>query len=123
MTNPNKDKGSKFERDVARYLTEHGIECERTRAGWADDRGDLDGPGLVNFAVECKDVGRIDLAGFCDQALMEALHKAKATRRNVTPVVVVKRRQRPVADAYCVVSLDWMTQLLKDHASLEGNPT
>jgi hypothetical protein len=114
MTHPNKRKGSAFELAVAKYLTEHGVPCERTRAGWADDRGDLDGPGLIGWAVECKDVGRIDLAGFTDQAVQEAHHKAHATGINVRPVAIVKRRNQPVAKAYCVVPLAFMAELIKE---------
>jgi hypothetical protein len=115
MTNPQKRKGSAFELAVARYLTEAGVPCERTRAGWSDDRGDLDGPGLVSWAVECKDHARISLAEFVDQAVLEATHKAIATRREVKPVAVIKRRNRSIADAYCVVPLAVMAQLIKEN--------
>ena len=114
MSNPQKRKGSAFELAVARYLSEHGVECERTRAGWTDDRGDLDGPGLVGWAVECKDHARIDLAGFTDQAVLEATHKAIATRRVVRPVAVIKRRGKSVGDAYCVIPLAVLADLMKE---------
>jgi hypothetical protein len=115
MTNPQKRKGSAFELAVARYLSEQGVPCERTRAGWSDDRGDLDGPGLVSWAVECKDHGRIDLAGFVDQAVLEATHKAIATRREVKPVAVIKRRNRSISDAYCVVPLAVLAAILREN--------
>jgi len=115
MTSPQKRKGSAFELAVARYLTSAGVPCERTRAGWSDDRGDLDGPGLTGWAVECKDHGRIDLAGFTDQAESEAVNKAGATGRAINPVVVIKRRNRSVADAYCVVPLAVLAQLIKEN--------
>lgn len=115
VTHPNKRKGSAFELAVAKFLTAAGVECERTRAGWSDDRGDLDGPGLTGWAVECKDVGRIDLAGFTDQAASEALNKAVATSTAIDPVVVIKRRNRPVSDAYCVIPLTTLARLIKEN--------
>ena len=49
MTSPQKAKGSRAELAVARYMQANGWPyAERSRAGWTDDRGDIDGcPGLV----------------------------------------------------------------------------
>ena len=49
MSNPSKAKGSRAELAVARYMQSAGWPyAERSRAGWTDDRGDIDGcPGLV----------------------------------------------------------------------------
>ena len=44
MPSRGKAKGSEWERQTVKYLREQGwIGAERTRAGWQDDRGDIDG--------------------------------------------------------------------------------
>ena len=61
------------------------MHAERTRAGWQDDRGDIDGlPGVV---IEVKNQKRIDLPGWLDELGVEMMN-AKAW----TGVLVVKRR-------------------------------
>jgi len=98
-----KARGSQFERDVAQFLREHGHPyVERAYgAGRSDDRGDL--AGLPRWVVEVKACRALDLAGWCDEA--------KRERRNAGSdyaAVVAKRRNRPVADAYVVLTLaDW----------------
>ncbi|MFC9514609.1 hypothetical protein ACFTSD_02655 [Nocardiaceae bacterium NPDC056970] len=60
MTNRNKAKGDRYERDVRDFLRGHGFPgCERTRAGYERDAGDLHldpvvgvGPGVI---AQCKD--------------------------------------------------------------------
>ena len=43
MTSPQKRKGNSAELAVAKWLREWGwVNAERSRAGWQDDRGDID---------------------------------------------------------------------------------
>ena len=103
MTNPQKAKGSRAELQVARYLQESGWPyAERSRAGWTDDRGDIDGvPGVV---FEVKDHKRHDLSGWLGELEAEI-----ANARAVTGVLVVKRRlHTDPADWYAVGRFgDW----------------
>ena len=103
MTSPQKAKGSRAELAVARYLQEAGWPyAERSRAGWTDDRGDIDGiPGVV---VEVKDCKRHDLSGWLGELEVET-----ANARAVTGVLVVKRRLHTnPADWYAITRLgDW----------------
>ena len=103
MTSPQKAKGSRAELAVARYLQEAGWPyAERSRAGWTDDRGDIDGiPGVV---VEVKDCKRHDLSGWLAELEVET-----ANARAVTGVLVVKRRLHTnPADWYAITRLgDW----------------
>ena len=103
MTSPSKAKGSRAELAVARYLQEAGWPyAERSRAGWTDDRGDIDGiPGVV---VEVKDCKRHDLSGWLAELEVET-----ANARAVTGVLVVKRRLHTnPADWYAITRLgDW----------------
>ena len=109
MANKSKNKGSQFERDVVRVLTDSGIKAERIRAGWSDDRGDLDTPELP-IAWQCKN--RQDLS----RALREGVDGSQIQAENAGKafgVAVVKRNQRPTADAYAVMSLNQFLSLIE----------
>ena len=98
VASPEKRKGSAAELRVVKWLRENGwIHAERSRAGWQDDRGDVDGlPGVV---VEVKNQKRIDLPGWLDELEVEC-RNAKAW----TGVLVVKRRgSTDPDDWYCVM--------------------
>jgi Holliday junction resolvase len=66
-----KRRGSQFERDVVRYLREHGFaDAERAfGAGRPCDIGDI--VGVPGITIECKAARSIDLAGFVDEAECE----------------------------------------------------
>ena len=52
MANPQKRKGDLFENEIVKYLQGAGWpEACRSRAGWSDDKGDLEG---LKFTFECK---------------------------------------------------------------------
>ena len=111
MTNANKNKGSQWERDVAAYLREHGFPMADRRygAGVQYDKGDL--VGVPDFALECKNQRTIDLAGFLDEAIVEAKHA-----RARFGAAIIKRRQRSAKDAYVVMSLEQFVELIRpDH--------
>jgi hypothetical protein len=103
MTSPSKAKGSRAELAVARYLQSQGWPyAERSRAGWTDDRGDIDGiPGVV---VEVKDCKKFELAAWLGELEVET-----ANAGAVTGVLVVKRRlHTDPADWYAITRLgDW----------------
>jgi hypothetical protein len=86
MTSPQKRKGNAAELAVARWLREWGwLNAERSRSGWHDDRGDIDGlPGVV---VEVKNEKRIDIPGYIGELIVE-MNNADAW----TGVCIVKRR-------------------------------
>ena len=98
MTSPQKRKGSAAELAVAKWLRKLGwVHAERSRAGWTDDRGDIDGlPGIV---IEVKNEKRIDLPGYLRELEVE-IANAKAW----TGTVIVKRRgSMNVDDWYAVM--------------------
>lgn len=109
MAHPNKVKGSAAERAVAQFLRENGYPyAERTRAGWTDDRGDID--GLPGVCIEVKNEKRIDLPQYLRELARE-MENAKAD----TGVVIVKRRG--VADAgqwYAVLPVALWVDLIKE---------
>ena len=108
MTTPQKAKGSQFERDTAAYLAAHGFPRAERRygAGNTQDKGDIN--GVPEVTIECKNVARIDLAGFMAEAERERLNA-----KNFYGVVIIKRRRRPIQDSYVVMTLDQWTEMLR----------
>lgn len=93
-------RGARAELEVVRVLRAHGLPADRAYgAGRPDDHGDID--GLPWACIEVKAHRELDLAGFMDEAIKEALP-------GQVPVVVAKRRGRPAEEWYAVVRLaDW----------------
>jgi len=59
VTSPQKRKGSAAELAVAKWLRKLGwIHAERSRAGWQDDRGDID--GMPGVCIEVKAEKKIE---------------------------------------------------------------
>lgn len=86
MPSKGKAKGSAFEREIVTHLREQGwTGAERTRAGWVDDRGDID--GVVGVTFECKNRRSMDLAEWIDELVVEMQHA-----NNRVGAVVHKRR-------------------------------
>ena len=77
MVNRAKAKGSLAERQVADYLINAGIPCERIPAGATHDRGDLWVP-LANFpSIDVKNQKQMTLAGWVDWAGEQAHNAAR----------------------------------------------
>ena len=109
MSNPSKQRGTRWETAVVGYLREHGFpHAERRTLSGAADKGDINAaPGLV---IECKNQSRHSWAEWLDEALAEA--------RNVGPgtVGIVWAHRRGKADAgdrYVVMDGATATQLLR----------
>ena len=113
MTNPNKAKGSAWERAVAKHLTANGFPVERRLATGGPDQGDLE--GLPLWAVECKDHARPAWWDFIRQAEVEAKNANKPFG-----VAVVKKRKAPTGDAIVAMSLDTWVSVLAHMERLQG---
>jgi hypothetical protein len=95
-----KRKGTAFETDVCRYLTEHlGLPVERRALAGALDRGDCS--GIPGFVLEMKNCRALDLSGWMDEALREA-----AVDGAPFYAVVHKRRGKNVSQAYVTLPLE-----------------
>lgn len=111
MTNPQKQKGSAYERAIRTYLTLQGFDAERTRAGWTDDRGDIHGihhPVLGNFTIECKNQKAMDLSGW----LKELERERDANGGGLGAVVHKRRGNTNGEDQYATLPLWMLVQLL-----------
>ena len=70
MPSKGKQKGSAAERVVVLLLRAWGwAGAERTRAGWQDDRGDID--GVLGVTFEVKNQKRMELAQWIDELIVE----------------------------------------------------
>ena len=98
MTSPQKRKGSAAELAVAKWLRKLGwIHAERSRAGWQDDRGDID--GMPGVCIEVKNEKKIDLPGYLRELEVEI-----ANAQAWTGTVIIKRRgSTNVDDWYAVM--------------------
>lgn len=113
MSNPQKNKGSAYERQIVSYLRENGFTVDRTRAGWSDDRGDVHGlsaPDGTPFVIECKNHQRLNLAGWISELLTEI-----ANASGVAGVLVHKKRgTTDAAEQYATLPFGMLVQLLKE---------
>jgi len=107
VTSPQKRKGSAAELAVAKWLRKLGwIHAERSRAGWQDDRGDID--GLPGICIEVKAEKKIDIPGYLRELEVE-MANAKAW----TGTVIIKRRgSTNVDDWYAVMPAKVWGELL-----------
>lgn len=101
-------KGSTWELAIAARLREYGYLNAHRELEKRHDIGDIaDGPADTH--IEAKNHKQINLAGFIDQAVEGAERSGKRY-----PVVIVKRRQRPVDDAYAVLRFSDLMDLLAE---------
>lgn len=106
--NASKRKGTAFETAVVEYLRGHGFpHAERRALRGARDCGDI--AGVVGWCLEAKATREIDLARAVDESLTEAGHA-----RAPFAAAIVKRRNRPTADAYVVMPLSQFAELVAD---------
>jgi Holliday junction resolvase len=103
-----KRRGTAFETDVCRYLSEeHGLPVERRALRGTRDCGDV--AGLPGFVLELKNCKRTELAAWMDEALKEAANDGAPFY-----VVVHKRRGRNVSQAYVTMSLELWAQWYRE---------
>jgi hypothetical protein len=117
LTSPQKRKGSAAELAVAKWLRKLGwIHAERSRAGWTDDRGDID--GMPGVCVEVKAEKKIDIPGYLRELEVE-MENAKAW----TGTVIIKRRgSTNVDDWYAVMPAKVWGELMVMLDQPNGNP-
>jgi hypothetical protein len=118
MTNPSKDRGTRWETAVAAFLRDAGFEeCYRMAPAGEFDAGDLG--GIPEVAFECRDRNRLTLSENVDDANDRAHHKGADYG-----VTVMKRRGRGAKDAYVAMDLATFVRLLQDlvqHARPDGH--
>jgi Holliday junction resolvase len=124
----NKQKGSKFETDVMKYLRKLGHFAERLAKAGSNDEGDI--VTIIagqTYILECKNRKSLNLPQFWAEAQAEAANYAKARGMVATPpaFVIVKRRNASIADAWVIQPLsEWVNNIAQelgvDDASTRG---
>jgi hypothetical protein len=106
MANPQKAKGSAFERLVCDYLAQH-LPCERIPAGATLDRGDLWTP---HAAIQCKNHRTLSLGAWIAQTLEQQQNAGK----RLHALVVKRKGTTDPAEQFVVMTLDQFRSLLSE---------
>lgn len=108
MANPQKRKGDAFENDIVKYLQGAGWpDACRSRAGWTDDKGDIEG---LKFTFECKNQKTLALPSWTRELEIEAGH-AK------TYIGAVIHKRQGVTDSgeqFATLPMKYLVQLLRE---------
>lgn len=87
MTN-SRDKGARFEREIANALKEYGYDARRT-AQYCGNTGDAsDVVGLPGFHIECKHQEKMHLYDWMEQAVRDSATTVE------TPIVIHKQNRK-----------------------------
>jgi hypothetical protein len=108
VANPNKDKGSQWERDIVAYFNANGFPHVERRYGAGNtlDKGDING---IQAVIEAKNLAKITLSSIMDETAREV-----SNSHFKLGIAIIKRRGKGAQGAYCVLSFDHLLSLLKD---------
>lgn len=113
MANPSKQKGTAFESLIVAYLQAKGFpNAERRTQHGNKDRGDI--AGVCSFAIEAKAVKEFTPAAFVDEAKVEAANAGVPYH-----LAVVKRRMKPIEEAYALMTFGQAVALIAEYVSLK----
>lgn len=105
----NKRAGAKFETDLVTWLRNQGLDAERLRLSGTLDEGDIYvTDGEDRWLIEAKAEKSYDLSGYMGEVMRERENYAARRAQmpdDIIPVVIVKRRNRPIEDAFVIMSL------------------
>jgi hypothetical protein len=107
VSNASKRRGTEWETAGVRYLRENVLRGDDIRRVAQTGRLDIGDAHARPFCLEFKNVAKIDLAAFVDQAETEALNAGLPYG-----VAVVKRRGKGPAAGYVVTSLATFARIL-----------
>lgn len=115
MSNPSKQRGTKWESAIVDYMRGTGFpHAERRTLSGSDDRGDINAaPGLV---IEAKSQSRHSFAEWLDEATTEAANADAA----IGLVWAHRRGKSSPAQGYVVMTGETCTRLLR--MAGYGNP-
>jgi hypothetical protein len=116
MSNPNKAKGSAWERVLTEYLRERGLHANRMPAGAALDRGDI---SLKDWTVEAKNLKTISLPSILAEAILE--QKNAGTKYHIA--TIKKRGVASAPSAFAAMSIEQWVDIVKELEELETRRT
>lgn len=107
MANPQKAKGTRWERDVVEFLKGAGLKVYKPRQEGFRDVGDIHCPPFALQAKDWKDVVSALREGLSG-AVLQAVHADLPFG-----AAVVKRARKPVGEAYFLLRLEDGARLMK----------
>lgn len=107
MTINSKQKGNRFERQLAAMLREHGYDCRRGQQ-FCGANGDADVVGLPHIHIEAKHVEKMQLYNWMEQAKRDSKGSDKL------PAVFHKKNH---AEVLVTMTFDNWMQLYKEFES------
>ena len=117
MSNPQRRKGTRAELQVAKFFHDHGHpKAERSRSGWSDDRGDID--GVDDLTVEVKDQRRHDIG--CWLRELEVEQKNRGTNHGVC--AVKKQGAAEVDNWYAIMTMTEFLKLWNAYKQIDDSP-
>lgn len=101
-----REKGKRFEREVANFFKSYGISARRTSqfCGKTGQAGDVE--GVPDCHIECKAVEKLSL----EAAYAQSVRDAEATGKNEIPVVIHKKSRKPAMITMALT--DWIDMYL-----------
>jgi len=112
MANPNKAKGTAWERACEDYLASKLDLIRRCPPHGPIDKGDLWSPGI---AWQCKNHKTLDLAGWTDATVGQAENAGEKYG-----IALVKRRNHGVGRGYAVTTVETMARLVAEVEHLKN---
>lgn len=119
MSAANKAKGTRFETDIVDWIRDNAplLRAERLPRAGAKDEGDV----AVTFpsgvlVVEAKNHKEFAFADWLRQAREEVVNyvtKRRIDPASAFPLVVVKRRGKSIGEAYAVMELHLLVELIE----------
>lgn len=98
-------KGTSFETAVCNFLRPRFIDIRRTGSAAQDC---LDLTDCADYAIECKACGKLSPGEWLTQAEAAVKRMAHRYDKHLTPIVIAKRRNKAVGQAYVIMRLeDW----------------
>lgn len=116
MSNPNKRRGTEWETAGVRYLREEVPDGDGIRRVAQTGRLDIGDAHAVPFCLEFKNVAKIDLPGFVEQAEREAANAGLDYG-----FAVIKRRGKGAAAGYAVTSYATLARLIAEVRESRAN--
>lgn len=110
MGKMSREKGKRYEREVASYLKAQGYDCRRGQQ-YCGSSGDADVIGLPGIHIECKHVEKMSLYDWMGQSVRDA-------RENEIPVVF--HRKNNCETLVTMRADDWI-QLYREYEAGGGN--
>ena len=121
MSNPQKQKGDNYERELASYINKHtGLDSTRAPLSGGGAIGVLSGGadllGVPGLFIEAKRVERLNF----HDAMRQAERNRESRETDDIPVVINRKNRMPTGDSLCLLRLDDLLTFYKAYLKQEG---